>query len=107
MKKEKTSIILTTHDHSESEQLTQRSGIMVNGQFVTIGEVQYLKDKFGYGYDLEIKVKHILKPKYNEILNKLESKTGEKIEKILKDNLENVLINLFEDEKDKISIIKE
>ena len=41
----------------ESEALSTRLGIMVNGQFKCLGSVQHLKSKFGKGYSLIVKCK--------------------------------------------------
>lgn len=42
----------------ECEALSDRLGIMVNGQFQCLGSVQHLKNKYGKGYTLIIKCKH-------------------------------------------------
>jgi hypothetical protein len=47
----------------ECEALCTKLGIMVNGQFRCMGNVQHLKSKYGKGYTL------ILKCKYNPILD--------------------------------------
>ena len=52
-------IVLTTHSMEESEALSTKLGIMVNGQFKCYGSVQHLKNKFGKGYSLIIKSKHV------------------------------------------------
>ncbi|NWS57018.1 ABCAA protein, partial [Chunga burmeisteri] len=49
--------ILTTHYMEEAEAVCDRVAIMVSGQLRCIGSIQYLKNKFGKGYLLEIKVK--------------------------------------------------
>lgn len=51
-------IVLTTHSMEESEALSTKLGIMVNGQFKCYGSVQHLKNKFGKGYSLILKCKH-------------------------------------------------
>jgi ABC-type multidrug transport system ATPase subunit len=51
-------IVLTTHSMEESEALSSRLGIMVNGQFKCLGSVQHLKNKFGKGYSLILKCKN-------------------------------------------------
>jgi ABC-type multidrug transport system ATPase subunit len=51
-------VVLTTHSMEESEALSSRLGIMVNGQFKCLGSVQHLKNKFGKGYSLILKCKH-------------------------------------------------
>ena len=50
----KNSVILTTHLMEEAEALGTRIGIMVNGSFQCLGSTQYLKNRFGKGYELEI-----------------------------------------------------
>lgn len=52
---EKTSVILTTHSMEECEALCPRIGIMANGRLRCLGSAQHLKDKFGQGYQVELK----------------------------------------------------
>nr|XP_022313180.1 ATP-binding cassette sub-family A member 5-like isoform X3 [Crassostrea virginica]XP_022313182.1 ATP-binding cassette sub-family A member 5-like isoform X3 [Crassostrea virginica]XP_022313183.1 ATP-binding cassette sub-family A member 5-like isoform X3 [Crassostrea virginica] len=49
--------ILTTHYMEEADALCSRVGIMVNGKLECLGPTQHLKNKFGSGYILEIKLK--------------------------------------------------
>ncbi|XP_076238688.1 ATP-binding cassette sub-family A member 17 isoform X2 [Calliopsis andreniformis] len=51
------SIILTSHSMEECEALCNRLVIMVKGQLVCIGASQELKQRFGAGYDIHIKLK--------------------------------------------------
>eukprot|EP01135_Chromosphaera_perkinsii_P005752 Nk52_evm52s359 gene=Nk52_evmTU52s359 len=55
--KEGRSIVLTSHSMEECEALCTRLAIMVNGQFKCLGSPQHLKNKFGSGYHLIIKLK--------------------------------------------------
>jgi ATP-binding cassette subfamily A (ABC1) protein 12 len=48
-------IVLTSHSMEECEALCTRLGIMVNGQFQCLGNIQHLKSKYGKGYSLIIK----------------------------------------------------
>uniref|UniRef100_H2YP12 ABC transporter domain-containing protein n=1 Tax=Ciona savignyi TaxID=51511 RepID=H2YP12_CIOSA len=48
--------ILTTHYMDEADALCSRVGIMVKGQLQCLGSTQHLKNKFGQGYSLELKV---------------------------------------------------
>ncbi|KAM9222080.1 ATP-binding cassette sub-family A member 10-like [Leptosomus discolor] len=57
LKTKETGAILTTHHTEEAEAVCDRVAIMVSGQLRCIGSIQYLKNKFGKGYLLEIKVK--------------------------------------------------
>lgn len=49
-------VILTTHSMDEAEALCQRIGIMVYGQLRALGTKQHLKNKFGSGFELEVKL---------------------------------------------------
>jgi energy-coupling factor transporter ATP-binding protein EcfA2 len=49
-------VILTTHSMDEAEALCKRIGIMVNGQLRALGTKQHLKNKFGSGFELVVKL---------------------------------------------------
>jgi ATP-binding cassette subfamily A (ABC1) protein 3 len=49
-------VILTTHSMDEAEALCKRIGIMVKGQLRALGTKQHLKNKFGSGYELIVKL---------------------------------------------------
>lgn len=48
--------ILTTHSMEEADALCSRVGIMVKGELRCIGSTQHLKNLYGAGYTLEIKL---------------------------------------------------
>ncbi|KAL5018612.1 hypothetical protein ScPMuIL_004334 [Solemya velum] len=48
--------ILTTHYMEEADILCSRVAIMVNGEIQCLGETQHLKNKYGSGYMLEVKL---------------------------------------------------
>lgn len=54
--RKQSSIILTTHSMEEAEALSTKIAIQVEGNLRCIGSVQHIKNKFGKGYELEIKV---------------------------------------------------
>ena len=57
-KKKQCAVILTTHSMEEAEALSTKMGIMVKGGiFKCHGSVQHIKNKFGTGYELEIKIR--------------------------------------------------
>jgi ATP-binding cassette, subfamily A (ABC1), member 3 len=56
---ERTSVILTTHSMEECEALCPRIGIMAGGKLRCLGSAQRLKNKFGQGYQIELKVKNV------------------------------------------------
>jgi len=67
----KSAVILTTHSMEEAEALSTKMGIMVRGGiFKCFGSSQHLKNKYGTGYECEIKIR---KPKHDEILQLAES----------------------------------
>ncbi|OWF36066.1 ATP-binding cassette sub-family A member 5 [Mizuhopecten yessoensis] len=49
--------ILTTHYMEEADALCNRVAIMVNGKLQCLGETQHLKNKYGSGYMLEMKLR--------------------------------------------------
>lgn len=51
-----TALITTTHSMEEAEALGTKIGIMVAGKFKCFGSSQHLKDKFGKGYEVIIKL---------------------------------------------------
>lgn len=61
-KKKTSSVILTTHSMEEAETLCRRMGIMFRGQFKCIGNSQTIKDKYGYGFEVNMKIKSV--PEY-------------------------------------------
>nr|APD26543.1 ATP-binding cassette transporter subfamily A member 5 X2 protein [Brachionus koreanus] len=65
------SAILTTHSMEEAEALCHRIGIMVNGELKCLGSSQYLKEKFGADYLLEMKINVNKTEELNLILNEL------------------------------------
>ena len=70
----KSSVIMTTHSMDETENLCKRMGIMVNGEFVCLGKANQIKDKYGYGYEIDIRIKPMNGNQVNELLKKLNEK---------------------------------
>lgn len=53
----KSAVIVTTHSMEEAEALSTKLGIMVRGGiFRCFGTAQHVKNKYGVGYEIEIKV---------------------------------------------------
>lgn len=50
-------VIITTHSMEEAEALCTKMGIMVAGEFKCFGSSQHIKDKYGTGYEIEVKIK--------------------------------------------------
>ncbi|NXM38200.1 ABCA9 protein, partial [Gymnorhina tibicen] len=66
LKTKESGAILTTHYMEEAEAVCDRVAILVSGQLRCIGSIQYLKNKFGKGYLLEVKVKD---PESSDVLH--------------------------------------
>ena len=56
--RKKSTVILTTHSMEEAEALCTKMGIMVAGQFKCFGSSQHLKDKYGTGFEVEVKIQY-------------------------------------------------
>jgi len=56
--KKSSAVVLTTHSMDEAEALSTKMGIMVKGgRFKCIGSSQHIKDKFGTGFLIELKIR--------------------------------------------------
>ena len=64
-KGKKASVIMTTHSMDEAETLCKRMAIMVNGEFVCLGRAGQIKEKYGYGYEIEVRIKPLSEEKFN------------------------------------------
>jgi len=68
--RKKSAVIITTHSMEEAEALATKMGIMVAGEFKCFGSSQHIKDKFGTGYEIEMKIKTLAEDETNAILDK-------------------------------------
>jgi len=55
--RKRSAVIITTHSMEEAEALCTKMGIMVGGEFKCFGSSTHIKDKFGTGYELEVKIR--------------------------------------------------
>mmetsp|Transcript_43833 Transcript_43833/g.42339 ORF Transcript_43833/g.42339 Transcript_43833/m.42339 type:complete len:193 (+) Transcript_43833:1309-1887(+) len=56
----RSSVVLTTHSMEEVEALSDKLGIFVKGGiFRCFGSAQHIKEKFGTGYEIEVKMKRL------------------------------------------------
>ena len=90
-KGKKASVIMTTHSMDEAETLCKRMAIMVNGEFVCLGKAGQIKEKYGYGYEIEVRIKPISEIKFENILI---DKDLDKNIKINMDNINDILKKL-------------
>lgn len=71
--RKKSAVIITTHSMEEAEALATKMGIMVNGEFKCFGSSQHIKDKYGTGYEIELKIKTLSEDETNPILAKYQA----------------------------------
>merc|ERR1719428_1710448 len=64
----KSTVVLTTHSMEECEALCTRTCIMVNGVFRCLGTQQHIKNKYGQGYSVTLKLMKPSRAETNEIL---------------------------------------
>ena len=57
LNQKKSSIIMTTHSMEEAETLCKRIGILVDGQFKCLSTIDNIKEKYGYGYEINLQIK--------------------------------------------------
>jgi len=51
-------LVVTTHSMEEAEALNTKIAIMVKGEFKCFGTSQELKDRYGQGFTIQIKIKN-------------------------------------------------
>ena len=78
-KSESNCVIMTTHSMDEAETLCKRMAIMVNGEFVCLGTSNYIKSTYGYGYEIDIRIKPFEENKLKEIIVNLGLRRNHKI----------------------------
>jgi ATP-binding cassette subfamily A (ABC1) protein 3 len=73
VKKNGAAVILTTHSMEEAEALSDRMAIMVRGQFKCIGSASWIKNKFGEGFEIEVKINSPGEKKVKKMMEKIEN----------------------------------
>ncbi|XP_036067424.1 phospholipid-transporting ATPase ABCA1 isoform X3 [Oryzias melastigma] len=68
--KEGKAVVLTSHSMEECEALCTRMAIMVNGRFQCLGSVQHLKNRFGDGYTIILRLADSDSCSVNEYMTK-------------------------------------
>ena len=87
----KSSVIMTTHSMDEAETLCKRMGIMVNGEFVCLGTANQIKERYGYGYEADVRIKPMSLEMQKKILEKYDLDNNLKVNQ---NNLSDVLNTL-------------
>jgi len=88
--RKQSTVVLTTHSMEEAEALCTKMGIMVDGEFKCFGSSQHIKNKYGMGFELEIKIKQ----PSDESIEQLKAKHGIKNELVTQRGLEALLKKL-------------
>ena len=78
--RKQSTVILTTHSMEEAEALCTKMGIMVQGQFKCYGSCQHIKDKFGTGYEIEVKIRSLTDGQVQDIASQIQRNPQEKID---------------------------
>ncbi len=86
----KSSVIMTTHSMDEAETLCKRMGIMVNGEFVCLGTANQIKEKYGYGYEADVRIKPMTQDQQKEMMNNCNIEN----EKVDIKNIKEILVRL-------------
>ena len=77
--RKQSSIILTTHSMEEAEALATKMGIMVSGNLECVGTSQHIKNKFGGGYEIEVKLEPPVKADIKAAVKRLDFEFQESI----------------------------
>ena len=85
-------VIMTTHSMDEAETLCKRMGIMVNGEFVCMGTSNYIKETYGYGYEIDLRIKPFEQKELDGIIEKLGVKRSHKIKTL--EEVKEILTNI-------------
>jgi len=97
--RKQSTVVLTTHSMEEAEALCTKMGIMVDGQFKCFGSSQHIKDKYGLGFEIEVKVR----PLSDTEIEQLKAKAGVTSEAVSKAGLAALMRKLgYEDMKHEI-----
>ena len=67
LNRKKSSIIMTTHSMEEAETLCKRIAIMVDGQFKCLATSDEIKEKYGYGFEINLQINN---PNFEELFKK-------------------------------------
>jgi len=106
--RKQSSVILTTHSMEEAESLCRRIGIMVNGQFKCLGTSQSLKETYGKGYEIPLRIANLTENEIKSRLQIFNLKIDDEID-FQKENFSNYLTakdNLGSEIYNEVSILK-
>jgi len=70
-------VILTTHSMEEAEALATKIGIQVDGNLKCLGSAQHIKNRYGGGFELEIKLNLPTKDQIRQLIARSGSNPGD------------------------------
>ncbi|CAD8078681.1 unnamed protein product [Paramecium primaurelia] len=78
--RKQSTIILTTHSMEEAEALSTKIAIQVNGNLRCLGSVQHIKNKFGKGYEIEVKLEKPITNEINGLIAQMQLHVGSRLD---------------------------
>ena len=88
--RKQSNVVLTTHSMEEAEALCTKMGIMVDGQFKCFGSSQHIKDKYGMGFEIEVKIR----PLTDDDIKQMKQKCQVQSEAVSKAGLDSLMRKL-------------
>ena len=88
LNRKKSTIIMTTHSMEEAETLCKRIAIMVDGQFKCLATGDEIKEKYGYGYEINLQINN---PNFDELFRKYKINNEDKEAQVNLNNIETFL----------------
>ena len=88
LNRKKSTIIMTTHSMEEAETLCKRIGIMVDGQFKCLATSDEIKEKYGYGFEINLRINN---PNFEKLFKEYQISEEDKEENINLTNLSSFL----------------
>jgi len=88
--RQQSAIVLTTHSMEEAEALSTKMAIMVKGGiFKCFGSSQHIRNKFGTGYVVEIKIRTVHEDEFGSLWGEYFQESGDK--PVLNNNVTSLL----------------
>lgn len=91
VKKGHSTVVITTHSMEEAEALTTKIAILVEGRLKTFGSNQQIKQKFGKGLELQIKLKPLLPTDFQFFGDQINRHFGSQLQDIFPGQVEGAL----------------
>ena len=89
--KNQSGVIISTHSMDEVENLCNKIGIIDNGELIFCGPLNEIKEKYGYGYEINLRIKPIDESTEKQLLEQI---NYSKDSFLIKSEVEKILNNL-------------